>query len=70
MNAARNHDRPMLGRSHPAIDALESRIQANVTVSRMGNGYVIEAKGFAKAGSGTTIPRAVAIFLFHNRLES
>jgi hypothetical protein len=58
-SAYRAKVRAMLGRRHPAIDALEARIAAPVTVTRSGRFYVAEAGGVGVIGSGRDIPQAV-----------
>jgi hypothetical protein len=59
MNTARNIDRSMQVWSHPAIDALEARIQSNVTVSRSGRWFVAEANCTAATGTALTVEDAI-----------
>jgi hypothetical protein len=60
---------PVMKRVPAVIDALESRIATNVTASRNVQ-WIIEAKGFAHTGHGTTAAEAAHDFLVRNHLES
>jgi hypothetical protein len=59
---------------HPAIDRLEDRIQATVSVSRRRYPtailYTISASGTDVTGVSTTIPSAVEAFLRNYGLEA
>ena len=59
MNTAHNIDRSMVVWNHPSIDALEARIQSNVTVSRSGRFFVAEAACSNMIGSGLTVEAAI-----------
>jgi hypothetical protein len=62
MNTAHNHDRPMIYVGNPALDALEDRLQTNVTAYRAGCLWVVEANCTAVTGVGKTIEQAAENF--------
>lgn len=68
MNGRRTLDRQMIFHGHPGIDALESRLQAHVTVTTSrglhGRLFTVEAAG--GTASGRSIAQAIKRFIANN----
>jgi hypothetical protein len=63
MNTHRNHQRSMIFQAPACLDALEARINSNVTSFRDGRFWIVEANCTAVRGAGRTVEEACAAFI-------